>query len=225
MSEQRRKPSLEEALGELPVFPLPHVVLFPQAVLPLHVFEPRYRAMLADCLATHGAMAVAQILPGIDELGRPRFATVSGGGIIIEHQRLADGRSNIVLLGQSRLRLDEIDPRDPPDHPYRLARATILHDLETTVAAADRTALVAAATMFAAEVKKHDTHFSFKLPATNDAGTLADLCAYQLVVDAGARQAVLEELDPRARVHMVLNQLALQHGAMLKDEPDEKALN
>ncbi len=215
------KASLEDALSELPIFPLPHVVLFPHAVLPLHVFEPRYRKMLADCLKTHRAMAVTQILAGCEDDGKPRIARISGGGIVVEHHELADGRSNIVVLGQVRLRLEE---RDAGDLPYRVARAEILEEDACSVAEGDRTALVAAATMFASEVKKHDHHFTFKLPATLDAGVLADLCAFQLVIDAAARQAILEELDPRERVQRVLNQLALQHGAMLRDEPD-KVLN
>src|SRR5579883_1951111 len=53
---------LEAALAELPIFPLPHVVLFPRALLPLHVFEPRYRAMLKDALETHRAIAMAMVL-------------------------------------------------------------------------------------------------------------------------------------------------------------------
>ena len=52
------------------------------------------------------------------------------------------------------------------------------------------------------------------MPATLDAAHLADLCAYQLVVDAATRQSILDELDPRKRVSLVLSQLALQHGAM-----------
>jgi uncharacterized protein len=224
MSEQRKRASLESAVESIPIFPLPQVVLFPEAVLPLHVFEARYRTMLADCLATHGAMAIAHVLHGEDEHGRPKISRISGGGIIIEHQKLVDGRSNIVVLGQARLRLDELDP-DESDLPYRRAKATILHDDEVPVAEGDRTALVAAATMFATEVKKHDPYFSFRLPVSTDAGRIADLCSYQLIVDAAARQAVLEELDPRDRVHMVLNQLALQHGAMLTGEGDKTVLN
>ena len=122
-----------------------------------------------------------------------------------------------MLRGEARLLLDEIDPEDPPSRPYRMARATILREHETTVAEGDRTALVAAATMFASEVKKHDPHFSFRLPHRPDAGLIADLCASQLVVDSSARQAALEELDPRTRVQRVLRLLALQHGAMLRD--------
>jgi Lon protease-like protein len=220
MSERRSREgrSLADALTAIPLFPLPQVVWFPESVLPLHVFEPRYRAMLNDCLATHGAMVVAQIIGGEDEHGRPCIAPIAGGGIVIEHHELPDGRSNIVLLGQARLRLEELEPADA--RPYRMARATILEDLEVKVPEHDRTALVAAATMFATEVRKHDPHFTFKMPATLDAAHVADQCAFQLIVDAAARQAMLEELDPRVRVEMVLSQLALQHGAMMRTDGD-----
>ena len=114
--------SLERSLDALPLFPLPQVVLFPEAVLPLHVFEPRYRTMLRDCLARHGALAVVQIVPGEDEHGRPRIAEVSGAGVIVEHQPLPDGRANIVVLGQARVRLEEQD--DEGDEPRCWVRRT-----------------------------------------------------------------------------------------------------
>lgn len=215
--------NLLDALDRLPIFPLPQVVFFPQAVLPLHVFEPRYRTMLRDCLATHGAMAIAQIIPGEDDQGRPCIAEIAGGGIVVEHHPLGDGRSNIVVVGKARLRLHEIEPDEAL--PYRVARATVLEDRDVPVPEHDRTALVAAATMFASEVKKHDPHFTFKLPKALEAPHLADLCAFQLIVDASARQAVLDELDPRVRVTMVLDQLALQHGAMMKADGDDRVLN
>jgi ATP-dependent Lon protease len=220
MSERQNEParSLADALSAIPVFPLPQVVLFPEALLPLHVFEPRYRAMVQDCLATHGAMVVAQTIGGEDEHGRPRIAPIAGGGIVLEHEKLPDGRSNIVLLGQARLKLEELAP--DPCRPYRVARATILEDLPVSVPGHDRMALVAAASMFASEVKKHDPHFTFKMPSKLDAAHVADTCAFQLVVDADARQAILAELDPRVRVEMVLSQLALQHGAMMRTDGD-----
>jgi ATP-dependent Lon protease len=215
-SHQTENVDFEKALSAIPIFPLPQVVLFPEAILPLHVFEPRYRAMVQHCLATHGAMVVAQVIPGEDEHGRPRISPVAGGGIVIEHQPLADGRANIVLRGRARLRLDELDPDD--SRPFRMARATVLEDMPVSVRQNDRTALVAAATMFASEVKKHDPSFTFKLPPSLDASRFADLCAFQLVVDAGVRQAILDELDPRVRVEIVLGQLALQHGAMINTD-------
>jgi Lon protease-like protein len=213
---QRRGRSDPPALANVPVFPLPHVVLFPEALLPLHIFEPRYRKMLADCLAADGSIVIAHV----DLRVGGRIAKVAGVGVIVEHQALPDGRSNIVVAGRGRVRLDEIVVEDPPQYPYKRARATCLSDVDVGVSDGDRAALVAAATMFATEVKKHDPSFTFRVPkelARHDAGGIADTCAFQLVVDAQVRQAILEELDPRTRVRMVMDQIALQHGAMLGD--------
>jgi hypothetical protein len=101
--------------------------------------------------------------------------------------------------------------------PSRRTPPEILEDLDVPVAEAERTAMLAAATMFAAEVKKHEPNFAFNLPPDGAAGPLADACAYQLVVDPAARQAILEELDPATRVRVVIQQLAAQQGAMMRD--------
>lgn len=213
LSESEPVPShrLADALDELPLFPLPEVVLFPRALLPLHVFEPRYRAMLRDCLRTHGALAVVQLDPaqtvgGADEL--PRIARVAGAGLVIEHEPLPDGRSNILVQGTARVALEEL----PFEAPYRRARATVLEDTgDGFVPDADIAALIHAATSFASEVKRRDPRFSFRLPSESPPpAALADLCAFHLVIGAEARQAVLEELDPRRRVLRVIRELSTQ---------------
>lgn len=196
------KPSydLKNALDALPIFPLPRLVFFPNTTLPLHVFEPRYRKMLADCLETHGAMAVVRL----EE--RERIARVAGAGIVVHHEKLPDGRSNLVLAGSARVRLEEL----PFSAPYRRARATVLEPKMTPVPEEDQTALVAAATDFAREVRRHDPEFSFELPTSRGAGVLADVCAAHLIVDADVRQRLLEELDEAARVRAVIEELAAQ---------------
>ena len=204
-------------LADMPVFPLPHVVLFPESRLPLHIFEPRYRAMLAACLARP---ARGIIIAQLDRGGSGRIREVAGAGVIVEHQPLPDGRSNIVVAGTMRVRIDEILVEEPPGPLYKRARATRLASLDVDVRESDRSALVGAATMFATEVKKHDPSFTFSLPTRADAGTIADSCAFQLVVDASMRQVILEELDARVRVRLVIDQLALQHGAMLAESTD-----
>ena len=200
----------DEVLAAVPVFPLPHVVLFPEVLLPLHIFEPRYRAMLSDCLDRDGTLVIAQV-----DRDTGRIAEVAGVGVVVDHRPFPDGRSNIVVAGAARVHLDELVSEDLPRYPYKRARASRLNDLDVEVASADRAALVAAATMFVIEVKKHDPTFEFRMPTQPTAGVLADSCAFHLVVDAAVRQAILEELDPRVRVRMVMDQLALQHGAML----------
>jgi ATP-dependent Lon protease len=111
------------------------------------------------------------------------------------------------------LRLEEL----PFVPPYRRARGTILADTSSSVSTADRTALIAAATAFAAEVHKRDPNFSLRLPPSLEAGAIADLCAHHLVVNAAARQRILEELDAAERVRLVIDELAIQHGALLKE--------
>jgi Lon protease-like protein len=205
---------IDPALDELPLFPLPQLVFFPSARLPLHVFEPRYRALLAHCLETHRAMAVVQITDpsDLDDEGQPRIAEVAGAGIIVEHEPLADGRSNILLQGVARVRLEELPFRPP----FRRARATKLVDVPSgAIASTDRTALIATAGAFAAEVKKHDASFSFSLPPNLETAQIADVCAHHLLVSHVTRRALLEELDPVVRVRRVIEELALQHGALV----------
>lgn len=211
----------DKVLEEVPVFPLPQVVLFPHAHLPLHIFEPRYRTMLEHCLASNGAIVIAQL----DRKGGDRINEYAGAGVIVEHQQLPDGRSNIVVAGRARVRLEELVFEDPPRYPYKRARATLITDRPALVKPHECAALLAAASMFATEVKKHDPSFTFRLPKDVDGGGMADACAFQLVVDPGIRQAILEQVDPRERVRMVTNQLAVQHGAMLGEAAVGSVLN
>jgi Lon protease-like protein len=215
MKNEEEKKGLIAALDELPLFPLPQVVLFPRALLPLHIFEPRYRAMLTDVVETHGALAIVLTSPSgeVDAHGHPKIASIAGAGIVVEHQTMPDGRSNILLHGTARVRIEEL----PFVPPYRRAKATILEDLLTEVTVDDRAALVAAATAFSTEVHKRDPNFSFRLPPNVETTTLADLCAHHLVVDAQVRQSLLEERDVSVRVQTVIRALADQHHSLMKD--------
>lgn len=210
---------LTAALESLPLFPLSQVVLFPMARLPLHVFEPRYRTMLADCLSSFGVMGIAMVpdpADVIDDRGHPRLARVAGVGFVAEHEPMQDGRSNIVLVGMERVRLEEL----PFEAPYRRAKATVLKSKETRVSDNDRAALVASATAFVRDVKRRQQDFDLELPPNLSAGALADLCAHHLVLSPEVRQAALEELDPAARVALVTRELGLQR-ASLSDSPRE----
>src|SRR5687767_6553216 len=86
------------ALDELAVFPLPDLVFFPHSLLPLHIFEPRYREMTADVLAGSRLLAVARLLPGLeaDDQGRPAIHEIAGVGLCVHADRLPDGRYHIM---------------------------------------------------------------------------------------------------------------------------------
>lgn len=196
---------------ELAVFPLPDAVLFPGTLMPLHIFESRYRQMTADALASDGRLSVALILEGppADEHGRPPFATVAGVGEIIDHQKLPDGRFNILVLGRARAELDEL----PFVAPYRRARATLLDD-RGAASEPDVAALAYAASRFAARVKRQEAGFEIELPSVHEPGLLADSCAHHLIIGADERQRVLEALDIAERVRLCTEALAVQE-AML----------
>jgi uncharacterized protein len=105
----------------VPLFPLPNVVLFPGAVLPLHIFEERYKRMTADVLGGGDKrLAMALVRPGWvkDYYGRPAIDPVVCVGQILSHERLEDGRYNFLLQGERRARVVGEEGRDG----YRLAR-------------------------------------------------------------------------------------------------------
>jgi Lon protease-like protein len=109
----------------IPLFPLSGVVFFPETTLPLHVFEPRYREMLSDALRGERIIGVQLLDPsaGPDEAGRPAVLSIGCAGEVIEHEPLQDGRSNILLRGLFRYRI-EAEP--PAGKPYRVAEVTPL---------------------------------------------------------------------------------------------------
>ncbi|MEX2216707.1 MAG: LON peptidase substrate-binding domain-containing protein [Phycisphaeraceae bacterium] len=104
----------------VPLFPLPNCVLLPHATIPLHIFEPRYRAMMSDALDHRGLIAMA-LFEGdnwkADYEGSPPLRPFVCVGYIVRHQRLDDGRYNLLLQGACRAKIRE----ETPHRPYRKA--------------------------------------------------------------------------------------------------------
>lgn len=121
----------------LPLFPLPNVVLFPNVFLPLHIFEPRYREMIADALASDRMIGMVLLRPGWerDYEGRPPVYPIGCSGVITHAERTDDGRYNIVLRGVERFRIVE------EDHSRSYRRARIESLTEAAMAARDRDAV------------------------------------------------------------------------------------
>lgn len=114
-------------LERLPIFPLHRVQLFPRALLPLYIFEQRYRDLTAACLSRGGIMAVASLMPGFrsEYHGRPEVRKVAGVGRIVAHRRNEDGTYNILLVGLGRVR---IAAELPPEQSFREVQARLLCD-------------------------------------------------------------------------------------------------
>ncbi len=112
--------------GHVPLFPLPGTVLLPGALLPLHIFEPRYRAMVQDAVQGERLIAMALLGPGYeaDYEGAPAIEEHVCIGRIVLEEALPDGRWNILLVGLRRARVVDEDR----SRPYRLARVDVLDD-------------------------------------------------------------------------------------------------
>ena len=103
----------------IPIFPLEDATLFPNASYPLHIFEPRYRAMIADAIKGNKVIGMVALQPGheAEYEGRPPIFAVGCAGLITEYEELPDGRFNIVLGGLVKFRVTSEDN----SRPYRLA--------------------------------------------------------------------------------------------------------
>jgi Lon protease-like protein len=211
-------PSREEAppldpgeLASLPIFPLPRVVLLPGGTLPLHIFEPRYRSMMHDCIEKGPrAMAVAMLAPGWerDYEGRPPIVPVAGAGRIAAHRKNPDGTFDLVLEGVARVRLHE---HPPGDSAYRRARATVLADVPDGDDPALRRVLepVLATASSLAAIERGQGRTSVPTPdLSGTPGRIADRLADRWVHDAARRQRILETTDVAARIAVVGDALA-----------------
>jgi uncharacterized protein len=200
----------------VPVFPLPKLVLFPGTSLPLHIFEQRYRDMLADTLAgSQRLIAVAQLKPGWEGAyeARPAIYPIAGVGRITNYVHNADGTYDIVLDAVARVQLDELEPAGLR---YRRATATLLEERAPAggVKTSDVSALLSLATRVASLVKRALPGFVMQAEGDDTPGLLSDRIADQFVLDPAARQDLLETLDVEQRIRTVTSQLAHLHMAL-----------
>lgn len=198
------------AVIQIPIFPLPDVVLFPHTMLPLHIFEPRYRKMVQDCLAGDKRLAMGLLKPGWekDYYGRPPIHAVAGAGEIVQHEELPGGRFNILLRGTMRI---GITAEMAPDLPYRVVRARPLVDRYTgqgpdaLTLRVDRLKVVYLRIL--AEVQKGQGEMAKIFGGVKDPGIIVDRIAGAVIADTEVRQQVLECVEVSARLSLVQEQL------------------
>lgn len=214
MSSEPANTQWQDFSGQVRLFPLPNSVLFPHVLLPLHIFEPRYRDMTAEALEGDRLIALALLAPGweADYDGRPPIRPMACLGRIATHQRLDDGRYNLLLAGMTRVRvLEEL----PADKSFREATVEVCADRYPPETAVERATLQ----------RRLFDQFRRLLPAAPESkaqleqllsadvplGALTDIVAYTLGLSLEGKMALLEEtnVDVRARrlVEDVLPQL------------------
>lgn len=192
----------------VPIFPLPDLALFPNTLLPLHIFEPRYRAMVTDALARDRRLAIVGLKPGYegDYAGHPAVHEIAGLGRIVKCERMATGRFNLLLKGELRVRIER---ELPSDTLYRLVQSVELQD-----SGAERASVPAlldevkrACRRILEMVRRATPEMEETLAAAVAPGVLCDQVASAVVPSPAARQALLEELDVERRLRRLLAEL------------------
>ena len=196
----RQAPKTSALPQTIPIFPLEDIVLFPNASRLLHLFEPRYRAMLVDALDGDGIIGMVVLRPGYEANyeGRPPIYAIGCAGVISGVQELADGRYNIVLRGLMKFRV----LREDQSQPYRLAEVEALpetlDDVGRMTLHRRRVQLEALLASVAPELE---------LPPTLPAERLVDRLAMILDLTPSKRLELLEQDGPLARSEALIEHL------------------
>jgi Lon protease-like protein len=210
-----------QALGRLPMFPLPGVVLFPHAMLPLHIFEDRYRRMTRDVLESHRHLAVALLESPMEDpaVERPTVRPIMGVGEVVMAHELPDGRFNLVVRGRARVELQE---ELTTDEPYRMIVANVRADVAVTqpqeLADADQSLRVLVGRL-ADSIPEGGELLRQVVASQATAAELADVLAAALIVDVPKRQRLLETRDLVRRIERVTAEVVTMTGRLGSTSP------
>jgi Lon protease-like protein len=191
----------------IPLFPLPNVVLFPNVFLPLHIFEPRYRRMVADALAGDRIIGMVLLRPGWegDYEGCPAAYPIGCAGLITHAEPLPDGRYNIVLRGLEKFRIVHEDV----SRGYRMAQVESLledvHDGDRAMIRAERRRLEA---LLVPQPQGRGT--DPKVPPSMADEDLVNALAQYLELEPVEKQALLERDGLLARCRSLIELLEMK---------------
>jgi Lon protease-like protein len=182
----------------VPLFPLPDLILFPGVLLPLHVFEPRYRQMIEDLLDGNGNLVMGTVLEEQPDptTKNPDVEPVAGMGQVENYQQMPDGRFLILLRGLSRVRIEEV----PSDRLYRKVAVNPVEETEPE-SSEEETALREALMKAIDSRSEHDLELPDGLPV----GQLADLLLILLKLPPKTLYRHYRNLDVGARAEAALN--------------------
>jgi len=195
----------------IPIFPLPNVVLFPNVFLPLHIFEPRYRAMIEDALDGDRIIGMTLLRPGweTDYEGRPPVYPIGCAGLITHAERLPDGRFNVVLRGLEKFRVTAEDE----EKPYRVARVDALEEPSCRELADMRTERRRLEHLILASGEANEPINPPSMPDEDFVNALAQYLHF----DPVEKQALLEVPDALARCRAVIDLLEMKNLAGRQD--------
>jgi len=207
------KNPLKDSGDILPLFPLPTTVFYPNTRLPLHIFEPRYRQMVADALKGKQKIGMVLLLPGWEEsyFAEPPIASLGCVGDIEKHTLLEKGKYNLVLKGLNRFRIVQ----EIAGKPYRRAKIELLQEINDQVLDTPHPPIKE-------NLLKHCDQYLSMLPSgekfkrelnldrCETLSHLVDLLAYRLNLTVEQKQKFLEEPDVLRRVNAIHSAISVK---------------
>lgn len=213
--------ALEGFGGTARLFPLPNLVLFPHVLQPLHIFEPRYRQMMADTLNDDRLLALALLQPGWEKEyhKHPPIHPVVCLGRVRDEVKLADGRYNLLVQGICRARVvRELQT----DKLYRTAQVELLQEVPPRPPEREQSLLEELKSSISVCFAKQPEALERlkQLWTTHPGlGQLIDILAFALPLEVETKQLLLQELDCESRTEQLLECLV---GEEKVDEPDDR---
>jgi uncharacterized protein len=203
--------SAEKFSGVARLFPLPNLVVFPHVMQPLHVFEPRYRALVDEALNGDGLIAMAILAPGWekDYEGRPPIRSMACLCKVATHQRNEEGNYNLLLLGIKRI---EIVSELSPSKPFREANVRLCHDdypeESAPARARQQRRLLETFKQSLPKLAETSEDLDQLLAKHVPLGMLTDIVAYTLDLGLSRKEQLLSETNVDRRVQLLFDFLS-----------------
>lgn len=214
--------------GRVRLFPLPELVVFPNAMQPLHIFEPRYCELLEEAIATDQLIAMATLAPGWQQptFGQPAIRPQVCLCRIISHSPTDDDRHNILLVGLRRARIIEED--QDTGRPFRSARVELIDDFYPTSGASDRAVLkkelLNAFRQLIPDVAEVQKNLHDLMASHMQLGAVTDIIGFTMQFEEALKLDLLGEGNVDRRAQLLLDSLVRRAELKTSSEPLDASL-
>ena len=187
----------------LPLFPLDNVVFFPNTILPLHIFEQRYKQMVSDSSNTHNLICMTLYNPELGEDDSQVLSNIGCIGRIINNEEAEDGKKNIILYGLRRMHITKV----LYDKPYREAQIKIIKSSDSVNADAYKKRILDLINKWNLLLEGYTEDYKIKIEPTYSLSKITDTLSSSMVSKASDRQLLLEEIDESIRAEKIIDVL------------------
>ncbi|NSW88348.1 LON peptidase substrate-binding domain-containing protein [bacterium] len=187
----------------LPLFPLDNVVFFPNTILPLHIFEERYKQMIIDSSNSHNLICMTLLNPELGDDDQQTLSNTGCIGRIINNEEADDGKKNIILYGLRRIEITKLFY----DKPYREAKIKIIETSPTNNSEAFKKRIIELINKWNLLLDGYTDDYKIKIENSYTLSKITDTLSSSMVSKALDRQILLEELDEGIRAEKIIDVL------------------